>query len=75
MFEARNQFIGQYFKVEGYDSLYLCSAVDLDEEQNVMSITFFNRFRQSDIEPQSLTFSGDAVYRKIVDLSVLDSYV
>ena len=75
MFEAKNQFIGQYFKVEGYDSLYLCSAVDLDEEQNVMSITFFNRFRQNDLEPQSLIFGGDASFSRIIDKSILDSYV
>lgn len=71
MFEAKNQFIGHYFMVEGFTSIYLCSAVDLDQDQNIMSITFFNRFRHDDLEPQTLTFDGYARFVRILDQNLI----
>jgi len=71
MFEATNQFVGHYFMVEGFSSIYLCSAVDLDENKNIMSITFFNRFRRGHTEPQTLTFDGRATFVRILDQGLI----
>ena len=71
MFEAKNQFIGHYFMVDGFTSIYLCSTVDLDADQNVMSITFFNRFRRNENEPQTLTFDGNARFVRILDQNLI----
>jgi hypothetical protein len=68
---AKMQFVGNYFIVEGFESIYLCSSVDLDESNQVMSITFFNRFRHNDLEPQSLTFGGDAKFVRILDQNLI----
>lgn len=65
--EPRDEFVGQYFRVGNYESIYICSSVDLDDRFNVREIRFFNRYRHGTLEPQNISVDGNAMFSRVLN--------
>ena len=71
--DQRGEFVGQFFRVGNYESIYLCSSVELDTNFNVKGITFFNQYRRGTLEPQTLSMDGEAMFSRVLDLETIET--